>query len=135
MDSPRCAKGGSNRGATLNTPEQEHNNRKFEQKRRAEAQAEGEALQWMREPAPPARDPEVARQKLRETDPRYALGETLAREVLKREEKKLFWTSDWSGVPLGLRIATAMPARWRWRVGVALLCWLGGCGAVSLRTI
>jgi len=134
MDNTRFAQGCSNCGAPLHTPEQELYNRQLWQKRRAEAQAEGEALQRMREPSPPARDPEVARQKLRETDPRYALGETLAREVLKREEKKLFWTSGWSGVPLGLRIATAMPARWRWRVGVALLCWLGGTGAVALRT-
>ena len=136
IDNTRYAQRCSKCGAALHTPEQDLYNRQLWQKRRAEAQAEHEALQRMRQP-PVTPDPGLARQDLRKNDPRYALGEVLAEQMRQREEDKLFWmtgTTGVSGVPLGVRIATAMPSRWRWRVGAALLCWLGGTGAVALLT-
>ena len=36
--------------------------------------------------------------------------------------------------PLGVRIAMALSPAWRWRVGIAILCWLCGTGTVALRT-
>jgi hypothetical protein len=134
MDNTRFADRCSKCGATLHTPEQDLYNRQLWQKRRAEAQEEREALQRMRQPAP---DPQLDPERLRATDPRYGLGEVLAEQVRRREEDKLSWmtgTTGTPGVPLGVRIAMAMTPRWRWRVGAALGCWLGGTGAVALRT-
>ena len=140
MDNTRFAQRCVNCGAPLHTPEQDLYNRQLWQKRRREAEAEREALRQMREAggAGMPRDPELTRQQLRETDARYAMGEMLAQQVLEREQDKLFWmtgmTSYGSVVPLGVRIAMAMSPAWRWRVGIALLCWLCGTGTVALRT-
>ena len=134
MDNTRFAQQCLNCGAPLHTPEQELYNRQLWQKRRAEASAEQEALRKMHQPLPAA-DPELVRQGLRAQDPRYALGEVLAREVADREEERLFWmTGGMSGVPFGVRAVMAMPPRWRWRVGVALAAWLTGTGLAALRT-
>jgi hypothetical protein len=137
MDNTRFAQRCVNCGAPLHTPEQDLYNRQLWNKRRREAEAEREALRRMHEPAPPP-DPEVARQQMRDADPRYALGETLAEQVLQREENKLFWMTggmtSYSIVPLGVRIAMALSPAWRWRVGIAILCWLCGTGTVALRT-
>ncbi len=147
MDNTRFARQCANCGASLLTPEQELYNRQLWQKRRAEAAAEQEALRRMHQPAGPV-DAELIRQQLRAAsdrdlspeglraqDPRYALGEVLAREVAEREGERLFWmTGGLSGVPFGVRAVMAMPTRWRWRVGCALALWLGGTGLVALRT-
>jgi hypothetical protein len=140
MDNTRFAQRCTNCGAPLHTPEQDLYNRQLWQKRRREADAEREALRRMHEAGAGGRppDPELARQRLRETDPRYAMGEMLAQQVLEREQDKLFWMTGMTGygsfVPLGVRIAMAMSPAWRWRVGIALLCWLCGTGTVALRT-
>jgi hypothetical protein len=140
MDNTRFAQRCTNCGAPLHTPEQDLYNRQLWQKRRREAQAEQEALRRMHEPAPATApsEPESARQRLRETDPRYAMGEMLARQVMQQEQDKLFWMTGMSSygsfVPLGVRMALAMSPAWRWRIGVALLCWLCGTGTVALRT-
>ncbi|HWE23701.1 MAG TPA: hypothetical protein VG496_07145 [Myxococcales bacterium] len=139
MDNARFADWCVNCGAPLHTPEQELYNRQLWQKRRKEAQAEEEALQRMHAPPPPPADPEVARQRLRQTDARYALGETLAQEVMQREQDKLFWMTGMTSysygfVPLGVRVFMAMSPAWRWRVGIAILLWLAGTGTVALRT-
>jgi hypothetical protein len=136
MDNTRYAQHCSKCGAALHTPEQDLYNRQLWQKRQAEAQAEHEALQRMRQP-PVTPEPGLARQQLPKSDPRYALGEVLAEQVRQREEDKLSWmtgTTGYPAVPLGLRIAAAMPSRWRWFSGSALLCWLAGTGAVALWT-
>jgi hypothetical protein len=147
MDNTRFAQRCSNCGAALLTPEQELYNRQLWQKRRAEAAAEQEAVRRMHQPAGPV-DPELVRQQLRAAggrelsperlrgqDPRYALGEVLAREVAEREEERLFWmTGGVSWVPFGVRAVMAMPTRWRWRAGCALALWLGGTGLFALRT-
>jgi hypothetical protein len=111
------------------TPEQQLYNRQLWQKRRAEAAAEQEALRKMHEPPPPA-DPDV----LRAHDPRYALGEVLAREVADREEERLSWMGGALNVPFGIRAVLAMSPRWRWRTGCATVLWLGGTGLAALRT-
>jgi hypothetical protein len=138
MDNARFVERCSNCGAPLHTPEQDLYNRQLWQKRRAEAQAENEALQRMHAPAAPAAgSPELARQRLTQSDPRYALGEVLAQQVQEREQEKLFWMTGmtgWTGVPLGVRIVMAMSSAWRWRIGLALLCWFCGTGSVALRT-
>jgi hypothetical protein len=140
MDNTRFSQRCTNCGAPLHTPEQDLYNRQLWEKRRREAQAEQEAVRRMHEPAPATAptDPEVARQRLRETDPRYAMGETLARQVRQQEQDKLFWMTGMSSygsfAPLGVRMAMAMSPAWRWRIGVALLCWLCGTGTVALRT-
>ena len=142
MDNTRFAEQCSNCGAALHTPEQDLYNRQLWQKRRKEAQDERDALERMHAPPPqpPAANPELARQRLRETDPRYTLGETLARQVYEREQKNLSWMTDsadstgWNSVAPGVRIVNAMSSRWKWRAGIALLCWLAGTGSVALRT-
>ncbi len=146
MDNTRFAQQCLNCGAPLHTPEQELYNRQLWQKRRAEAAAEEEALRKMHQPAGTA-DPELIRQQLRAAadrqpsqerlhaqDPRYALGEVLAREVGEREEARLGWMNASSGVPFGIRAVAAMSSRWRWRAGCAAALWLGGTGLAALRT-
>ena len=125
MDNTRFAQRCSNCGAALLTPEQELYNRQLWQKRRAEATAEEEALRRMHQPPP---------EQLRAQDPRYALGEVLAREVGEREEARLSWMDAASGVPFGIRAVAAMSSRWRWRAGCAVALWLGGTGLAALRT-
>jgi hypothetical protein len=137
MDNTRFAERCSNCGAALHTPEQDLYNRQLWQKRRKEAQDERDALERMHAPPSPAADAELERKRLRETDPRYALGETLARQVFEREQRNLSWMTEMTGVsavPLGVRITNAMPSRWKWRAGAALLCWLAGTGSVAFRT-
>ncbi len=133
MDNTRFAERCVNCGAALHTPEQELYNRQLWQKRRAEAAAEQQALQRMREPAPRP-DEELERERLRAQDPRYRLGEVLAEEVAAREEERLFWMSGSSGVPFGVRVLMAMRPRWRWRAAGALALWLSGTGLAAWRT-
>jgi hypothetical protein len=132
MDNTRFAERCVNCGAALRTPEQELYNRQLWQKRRAEAAAEQEALQRMRDPGPPLEE-EGARERMRAQDPRYRLGEVLAHEVGAREEERLFWMSGASGVPFGVRALMAMSSRWRWRSVGALALWLGGTGLAAFR--
>ena len=128
MDNTRFAERCANCGAPLHTPEQDLYNRQLWQKRRAEAVAEQEALRKMHEPAAP----DGAVRPVH--DPRYALGEALAREVADREEARLSWMSAAVDVPFGIRAVMAMAPRWRWRVGLALAAWLTGTGLAALRT-
>ena len=142
MDNTRFAQKCANCGAPLHTPEQELYNRQLWQKRRAEAAAEQEALRKMHEPprldgdAALAREvgEELARQRLRAQDPRYAMGEVLAREVAEREEARLLWMGGGSNVPFGVRAVVAMTPRWRWRAAGITALWLGGTGLAALRT-
>lgn len=129
MDNTRFADRCVNCGAPLHTPEQDVYNRQLWQKRRAEAAAEREALEKMH--APPAT---VEVERLRPNDPRYALGEVLAREVAEREASRLLWMADSTMVPVGVRAVMAMPSRWRWRIGIALTAWLAGTGIAALVT-
>jgi len=133
MDNTRFAQRCSNCGAELSTPEQELYNRQLWQKRRAEAAAEAEAVKKMRQPPPPL-DPELVRERLPAQDPRYALGEVLARQVADREEARLGWMGAGTNVPFGFRAVAAMSPRWRWRAGSALALWLSGTGLAALRT-
>ena len=129
MDNTRFADRCANCGTSLRTPEQDLYNRQLWQKRRAEAAAEREALEKMHQPALDA-----TVERLRPDDPRYALGEVLAREVAERESARLLWMGDTTLVPFGVRAVVAMPVRWRWRVGIATACWLGGTGIAALAT-
>jgi hypothetical protein len=142
MDNTRFAQQCANCGAPLHTPEQELYNRQLWQKRRAEAAAEQEALRKMHERPRLDSDAEFARgvgaglerQRLRATDPRYALGEVLAREVADREEARLAWMTGASGVPFGIRAVMALSPAWRWRAAGIVALWLGGTGVAALRT-
>ena len=133
MDNTRFAETCANCGADLHTPEQELYNRQLWQKRRAEAAAEVEAVKKMHQPPPPV-DAELARETMRAQDPRYALGEVLAREVADREEARLAWMAGGMNVPFGIRALAAMSPRWRWRAGIAVALWLAGTGLAALRT-
>jgi hypothetical protein len=133
MDNTRFATTCANCGAPLHTPEQELYNRQLWQKRRAEAAAEAEAVKKMHEPPPPV-DGELVQERLRAQDPRYAMGEILAREVADREEARLAWMVGGMSVPFGVRAVAAMPTRWRWWVGGALSLWLLGTGLAALST-
>ena len=102
MDNTRFAATCANCGAQLHTPEQEVYNRQLWQKRRAEAAAEAEAVKKMHQPPPPV-EAELARERLRAQDPRYTLGEVLAREVADHEEARLGWMGGGMNVPFGIR--------------------------------
>ncbi|HMC36079.1 MAG TPA: hypothetical protein VKH65_16800 [Myxococcales bacterium] len=133
MDNTRFAATCANCGAQLHTPEQELYNRQLWQKRRAEAAAEAEAVKKMHQPPPPV-EAELAQDRLRAQDPRYTLGEVLAREVADHEEARLGWMGGGMNVPFGIRAVAALSPRWRWRAGGAVALWLAGTGLAALHT-
>lgn len=123
--------------ASLDTPEQRDFNERLWARRQEEARREAAAEAERR-----ARE---AREQAELAAARRAMGEELAREVGRRERRRLGmdergwtgWGSDaegYGGRPIGLRILHALPD-WRWQLGAILvaLAVVGGLLAYGLR--